>query len=229
MDFDPLSFLIYGLPLLLAIPLHEAAHGWAAWKLGDPTAKMMGRVTFNPIKHIDPVGTIALPALLILSGIPFVFGWAKPVPVNFGLLHKPRRDSALVAAAGPAVNIVLAVISVLALRLLFDDASFMRVDSPWWAKMLVFSMFLNLALAIFNLMPILPMDGGRILASLLPQKIAAWYSKSERFGMALPLAIFVVPTVLGIFFGYNWSVFAHFLSPFIQNIAFFMLKFVGFS
>ncbi|MBM3617185.1 MAG: site-2 protease family protein [Alphaproteobacteria bacterium] len=229
MEFSALGLLIYGLPLLLAIPLHEAAHGWAAWKLGDPTAKYMGRVTFNPIKHIDPVGTIALPVLLILSGIPFVFGWAKPVPVNFALLHKPRRDSALVAAAGPAVNIVLALLSALALRLLFDDAAFLRGDADWWAKMLVFSLFLNLALAIFNLMPILPMDGGRILNSFLPRKASEWYSKSERYGMTLPLAIFVIPTVLGTFFGQNWSIFSHFLAPFIQKMAIFMLEIVGFS
>lgn len=229
MDFEPISLLIYGLPLLLAIPLHEAAHGWAAWKLGDPTAKYLGRVTFNPIKHIDPVGTIALPVLLILSGIPFVFGWAKPVPVNFSMLRKPRRDSALVAAAGPAVNILLAIFSAIALRLLFDDAAFMREDAPWWGQMLVFSLLLNLALAIFNLMPVLPMDGGRILASLLPQKIAIWYSKSERYGMMLPLAIFVIPTVVGIFLGYNWSIFSHYLAPLILDMAKFLLKTVGFA
>lgn len=229
MNVEFSHFLIYGLPLLLAIPLHEAAHGWIADKCGDPTARMLGRVTFNPFKHIDPFGTIALPGILILSGLPFVFGWAKPVPVNFAYLNHPRRDMFLVAAAGPAVNILLAIISAIVLRLLFNDYSFSTEDAPWWGSMLFFSLLLNLALTVFNLLPLLPMDGGRMVTALLPPRIAAFYAKTERFGMLVIVALFLLPGVIGMVIGENWNLFGKYLGPVIFNIAAFLLKAVGFS
>lgn len=138
MDIEPISFLIYGLPLLLAIPLHEAAHGFVAHRCGDPTAYALGRVTFNPFKHIDPLGTVALPVLLILAHAPFVFGWAKPVPVNFANLRRLRRDMVLVAIAGPATNLLLALISAVVLRYAAYDLAADAATAPWWGDMLVF-------------------------------------------------------------------------------------------
>lgn len=226
MDFEPVSLLIYGLPLLLAIPLHEAAHGWVAHKLGDDTAYSLGRVTANPFKHVDPMGTVILPLLLIITKAPFVFGWAKPVPVNFRALNRPRRDMVLVAAAGPGVNFLLAFISAVGLRL--SEAGQFNVETaPWWVEMLVFSLMLNLALAIFNLIPLLPLDGGRILNGLLPPALAARHARTERFGMVLILVLFLAPPLLGSFFGRDWSLFAWILLPPVLEMAEFFLHLAG--
>lgn len=228
MDISPVTFLIYGLPLLLAIPLHEAAHGFVAHRCGDPTAYRLGRVTFNPVKHIDPLGTIALPAMLIIAQAPFVFGWAKPVPVDFRNLRHLRRDMVLVAAAGPAVNLVLALLSAVALRYATYDLTFGDGEAaPWWVDMLVFSLMLNAALAVFNLLPLLPLDGGRILTGLLPPKLAIPYSRTEKYGMVALFAFLLLPPVLGSLVGQNWNLFALLLVPPIYAVADFMLTLVG--
>jgi Zn-dependent protease len=183
------------IPLIVAITLHEAAHGYVASKLGDLTAKRMGRVTFDPLRHIDPFGTLLLPAVLLLSGSPMMFGYAKPVPVDFRNLRKPRRDMILVALAGPGMNLLIAFLSALALHIL---EQFVSPDSaPWTFRNLYASVGVNIVLAVFNMLPILPLDGGRVLCGLLPREAARTYAHSERFGMLIVILIFVVPALLG--------------------------------
>lgn len=190
---------VWALPVLLAITLHEAAHGYAAAKLGDPTARLMGRVTLNPIKHIDPVGTLAIPGLLLLIGAPFLFGYAKPVPVNFSRLRNPRRDMALVAAAGPATNLALAYVAAL----LVHTVPWMpEMAALWYLQMLEKMILLNLVLAVFNMLPIPPLDGGRILVALLPDALAWRVARLERVGLVLVLlALFLIPFMLTQFGG----------------------------
>ncbi|MFP6757943.1 MAG: site-2 protease family protein [Alphaproteobacteria bacterium] len=184
---------IWALPILLAVTFHEASHGFVAWRLGDSTAYQLGRVTFNPIKHIDLFGTIILPLLLFLSPLPFVLGYAKPVPVNFRKLRRPRRDMMLVAFAGPGANLVLAIASALlihiALRVPGETGS-------WLVANLANSLLINVVLAVFNMLPIPPLDGGRIAVGLLPRPLAWRLARLERFGLFIVIALlFLVPWI----------------------------------
>jgi Zn-dependent protease len=183
---------IWVLPILLGVTLHEAAHGWVAWKLGDTTAFNQGRVTFNPLKHIDVFGTLVLPAILLLaSGGKMSFGYAKPVPVNFWALAKPRRDMVLVALAGPGSNLILAVLAASFLRLVDSAPNFMQ---SWLAESLMMLLLFNLILCIFNMIPIPPLDGGRVAVGILPPVIAMQLERLERAGFGIILAgLFLLP------------------------------------
>ena len=206
-DLEGLMFTVsvWALPLLVAITFHEAAHGFVAWRLGDNTAYLRGRVSFNPLSHVDPFGTVVLPGLLLLgSGGKLVFGFAKPVPVDFSRLRSPRRDMVLVAIAGPAINVVLAVTSALLMPIL----AYMSGDvSEWIAFNLSNSVYLNLILAIFNMLPLPPLDGGRIAIGLLPQSMAIILARLERVGFLIILGgIFLLPWI-GEKLGVNLHVF----------------------
>jgi len=195
---------LWALPILLAITLHEAAHGWAAWKLGDDTAYRLGRVSFNPLRHIDGMGTILIPALLIVARAPFLFGWAKPVPVNFNRLGNPRRDMVLVAAAGPATNLGLAVISALLFHIV---PALPESAQLWTARNLSNSMMLNIVLAVFNMLPLPPLDGGRVAVGLLPPALSRPLAKLERHGLFIIVAVvFILPTV-GRTLGFDLDIF----------------------
>jgi Zn-dependent protease len=191
---------IWVIPALIAITFHEAAHGFVAHLLGDDTAWRLGRVSFNPLKHIDPVGTILLPGMLLFLHSPFLFGYAKPVPVNFRALRSPRRDMVLVAAAGPAMNIGLAIIAALAfhfVRYLPDTVAL------WLAANLRNAVLFNVVLAVFNMFPLPPLDGGRILIGILPVRVGRMLAQLEPFGIAILLALFIVLPVLGSTLGLN--------------------------
>ncbi len=187
------NLAVWVIPLILAITMHEAAHGIVAWKLGDDTAKRMGRVSANPANHIDPFGTIVLPGMLLLMGGGMMFGWAKPVPVNFGRLHPVRLGMILVALAGPGVNIVLALASA---GLIHAVGFLPAAGQEFATKNLVNSVQINLVLAIFNLLPLPPLDGGRVLVGLLPRNLAFQFAKVERYSMIILLVgLFLLPLV----------------------------------
>jgi Zn-dependent protease len=183
---------IWALPVLLAITLHEAAHGFAALRLGDDTAYRLGRVTLNPLKHIDPFGTVIMPGILLLSGAPFVFGYAKPVPVNFRRLRDPRRDMVLVAAAGPGMNLALALASVILLRLWLEITG---SGEGLVSDALQASLVLNVVLAVFNMIPLPPLDGGRVAVGLLPSALAIPLARLERWGMFIILGLLILPSL----------------------------------
>ncbi len=181
---------VMALPVLSAITVHEAAHGYVARRLGDTTAMMMGRLTLNPLKHIDPIGTVLVPiAMFLLSG--FLFGWAKPVPVNFRNLHHPRRDMALVAVAGPGANLLMAVFwgfVILLGQSLLQTLSWVAVPLIYMGA---FGVLINALLMVLNLLPIPPLDGGRVLSSLLPPRMSLKYARLEPFGLILVLGLLV--------------------------------------
>jgi Zn-dependent protease len=194
---------VWILPLVFAITFHEAAHGFVAHRLGDDTAFQLGRVSFNPLKHIDPFGTLALPAMLLLSHAPFLFGYAKPVPVNFRALTHPRIDMVWVALAGPATNILLAVAAASAFHLLSLAP---QSAAQWTADNLKNALIINVVLAVFNMLPIPPLDGGRVAVGLLPHALAVPLSRLEPYGMLILIGILIVLPLLGTQFGLNLDV-----------------------
>ena len=180
-DFQTL--LIYIIPLLFAITLHEAAHGWTASKLGDHTARMMGRVTLDPTKHIDPIGTIAIPLVLLISSSGFIFGWAKPVPINFNALRNGKNGMIWVALAGPGANIVMAVCW------LFVMIIAINMNIAVLIEMGRIGILVNCVLAVFNLLPIPPLDGSRVISALLPNRLAYQYNQLEQYGLYILLGL----------------------------------------
>jgi Zn-dependent protease len=189
------KIIVWAIPVVFAITVHEVAHGWVANYLGDPTAKSLGRLTLNPIKHIDPIGTVVLPLILVYLG-GFIFGWAKPVPVTWQNLRSPRRDMAIVAAAGPVANLIMMILwAVLAKVLLTID----QTPGPLLQFVLVMcsiGIIINIILMVLNLLPLLPLDGGRVVTSLLPPRLAMLYSRLEPFGLIVILVL-LVTGVLG--------------------------------
>ena len=186
---------VWALPLILAVGCHEAAHGWAAWKLGDDTARRLGRVTLNPVRHVDPFGTLLLPGLLLATGAPFLIGYAKPVPVHFGRLRPIRLGIALVAVAGPAANLALCVASLVVLQAIGWIPG--MPGAEWLVETARKSVILNAVLAVFNMLPVPPLDGGRILTALLPPPMAQRLASLERSGFVIILLVLLVlPSLL---------------------------------
>jgi len=204
------SISVWALPLLFAITLHEAAHAWTAWKLGDNTAKKLGRVSFNPLTHIDHFGTVILPLILLVSGSGFMFGYAKPVPVNFNQLNNPRRDGVLVALAGPGANIFLLIMAALLLNIVALIPDFM---SDWFRQNMINMIIINAILAVFNMLPIPPLDGGRVAVGILPYSLARPLSRLEPYGMLIILmALFIIP-IGGRYIGLNLNIFQYIVMP----------------
>lgn len=206
---------VWFLPIVIAITLHEAAHGWMAERCGDNTARMLGRVTFNPIKHVHPVGTLLLPGMLLLIGAPFLFGFAKPVPVNFSRLNNPKRDMIWVAIAGPAINVILAFISAVALH--FTDYLPDTV-AAWVGENLNKSILINVVLAVFNMLPLPPLDGGRVLTGLLPNPLAWKFAQIERYGLFILIGLLLLVPYLSSLMGLQFSPIASILWPPIEAL-----------
>ncbi|HEY4732307.1 MAG TPA: site-2 protease family protein [Gammaproteobacteria bacterium] len=181
---------VCALPVLFAITVHEVAHGWIALRLGDKTALMLGRLTLNPVRHIDPVGTILLPGLMLAIGTGFIFGWAKPVPVTWENLRHPKRDMALVAVAGPLANLLMALMWAFIMKLGY---TLVAPSAAWAAQPMVYmgeaGIFINIVLMVLNLLPIPPLDGSRVIASILPDRIAWKFNRIENYGFLILLLL----------------------------------------
>jgi Zn-dependent protease len=198
---------VLALPAIFAITFHEAAHGYVAKRCGDDTAQMMGRVTFNPLKHIDPIGTVAMPLLLFFaSGGQFLFGYAKPVPVNFSKLRKPRRDMVYVALAGPVTNIALALVSAL---LMYLASHLPQSFQEWYVLNLQNSIVINVILAVFNMIPLPPLDGGRVAVGILPDALAFPLARMERYGILILIAALFLLPMIGVQLGVDLNVIGH--------------------
>lgn len=225
---DIQRIVVWALPILFAITVHETAHGWMAKRLGDPTAMMLGRLTLNPIKHIDPIGTIAVPLFMIWAG-GVVFGWAKPVPVTWENLRHPKRDMALVAIAGPASNLLMAILWAVVLKICLTFGN--NSSLYWLIQPLIFmsgaGIYINAILMVLNLFPLPPLDGGRVMAGLLPGPMAYKFSRIEPYGLIILLGIWYIgllgavlfpaikALIVAISFAFNFLPVMKFMFPFL--------------
>ena len=217
---------VWIIPVLVAITFHEAAHGYVAWRLGDHTAKDLGRVSFSPIRHIELMGTIIVPLILLIFRAPFLFGWARPVPVNFGNLRKPRRDMVLVAAAGPVINLLLALGSAILLHivpLLGDETG------KWISNNLGNPILINLVLAVFNMLPLPPLDGGRVAVGLLPKVLGNQLARLERVGFLIVILLILVVPLVGNTLGLEWNLLVWLISTPVDVLFRFVMVLAGHS
>lgn len=218
------SVSIWLLPVLIAVTFHEAAHGFVARSLGDETALRLGRVSLNPLRHIDPFGTILLPGLLLLAHSPFLFGYAKPVPVNFLALRNPRSGMVLVAAAGPVMNFGLAIVAAFSFHLIV----YLPVIAAQWVGLnLENAVIINVILAVFNLFPLPPLDGGRIAVGLLPNVLASPFSRLEPYGMVILIGLLIVLPMLGSQLGVDLSFVSHLISSVTGSVIRAILRLTG--
>ncbi|HEX3860683.1 MAG TPA: site-2 protease family protein [Stellaceae bacterium] len=212
------------LPVVIAVTFHEAAHGFVAHRFGDDTAWLAGRVTFNPLKHVDRFGTIVLPAMLILLRSPFLFGYAKPVPVNFAGLRNPRRDMVWVALAGPGMNVLLAIVSSL---LFYGVDALPPGPAPWVAQNLVHSLQINAVLCVFNMLPLPPLDGGRVAVGILPRPLALPLARIEPYGMMILIGLLFLLPFIGSQLGLNLNIVGRIIAWPTQELIRFVLWVTG--